>query len=252
MQCAAGRPVAMTRRAASQVDSSKPNDLMKVVQSISLFEQGAFCQSQEMKQVRDEVVESIERVVWPAGSDKFTINPTRDGNGVIPVRMQFQRAMVEPFKGWQLEAPFSGAGVQEFGDIDASKKVPGGRVGVEWETGHVTSSHRSMNKLSVGVEEGDIDVGIMIVPCFELSQYLTDRVGNIEELTPYFRRWRKLDVPEGRSGGLYIIVIQHDAIDKDVPLIPKQAKAGVEADAFWRVPPGGLRSLGFQHEMSLF
>lgn len=51
-----------------------------------------------------------------------------------------------------------------------------------------------------------------------MKPYLTDRIGNIGELEPYFPLWRNLT---GISGALRIIVIEHDETSFDVPRIPK-------------------------------
>jgi hypothetical protein len=57
-----------------------------------------------------------------------------------------------------------------------------------------------------------------VVPSRKLYVYLTDRIGNIKELEPYFPLWRSVPC---KSGIVEIIVIEHDAESFDVPKIPK-------------------------------
>ena len=47
---------------------------------------------------------------------------------------------------------------------------------------------------------------------------MTDRIGNFEEIEPYFDVWRKLQL---QKGVLAVIAIEHDGISKQVPPIRK-------------------------------
>ena len=58
----------------------------------------------------------------------------------------------------------------------------------------------------------------LVVPSNEMKKYLTDRIGNIGELQPYFPLWKSLT---GIKGALRIIVVEHDEISYEVPKIPK-------------------------------
>lgn len=60
------------------------------------------------------------------------------------------------------------------------------RVGIEFETGNVASVHRSINKLAMGLQSRELDMIFLILPVFNLAQYLTDRVANYEEIEAYF------------------------------------------------------------------
>jgi hypothetical protein len=51
---------------------------------------------------------------------------------------------------------------------------------------------------------------------------LTDRVGNFEEIAPYFEFWARYPV---LAGALRIYGVAHDALNPSVPHIPK-GKAG--------------------------
>jgi hypothetical protein len=89
---------------------------------------------------------------------------------------------------------------------------------VEWETGNISSSHRALNKMCLGILKGVLIGGVLILPTRKMYGYLTDRVGNFSEIEPYFPFWRHLQFPEGI---LAVIAIEHDAVSLDVPRIPK-------------------------------
>jgi hypothetical protein len=89
---------------------------------------------------------------------------------------------------------------------------------VEWETGNISSSHRALNKMTLGILSQKLIGGALILPTRNMYQYLTDRVGNFEELEPYFDLWKALKADEGL---LAIMVVEHDEVSKNVPRIPK-------------------------------
>jgi hypothetical protein len=93
-----------------------------------------------------------------------------------------------------------------------------GPVALEWETGNISSSHRSMNKMVMNLSSGLIAAGILVVPSKRFAKYLTDRIGNIDELERYFGFWKSVPC---KIGILEIAVIEHDAESLDVPRIPK-------------------------------
>ncbi len=68
----------------------------------------------------------------------------------------------------------------------------GMQIAIEWETGNISSSHRSMNKLALALGAGIIQVGVLIVPSRSLYEHLTDRIGNIGELSGYLSMWEGL------------------------------------------------------------
>jgi len=91
---------------------------------------------------------------------------------------------------------------------------------VEWETGNISSSHRSLNRITLGLVTGIITAGIVILPTREMYQYLTDRVGNYPELEPYFVIWESLSSAI-ENGIIEVIAVEHDATSDDVPLTGK-------------------------------
>ena len=60
--------------------------------------------------------------------------------------------------------------------------------------------------------------GVLILPTRTMYRYLTDRVGNIAEVEPYFPLWGAVPITKGI---LAVVVIEHDAVSREVPRIPK-------------------------------
>lgn len=139
-----------------------------------------------------------------------------EGNGVLPIRNEF--VLFLKAKGWAVEGPAKNALGQVLGDFDAALHGPEKPIVCEWETGNISSSHRSMNKLTMLLSSGVISAGVLAVPSRKLYAYLTDRIGNIKELEPYFELWRSVPCT---SGVLEIIVFEHDAESTRVKKIPK-------------------------------
>jgi len=74
--------------------------------------------------------------------------------------------------------------------------------------------------MAIGLLDGIIEGGILILPSRNMYQYLTDRVGNFAEIEPYFNVWKNLQITHGL---LAVIEIEHDDISEDVPPIRKGA-----------------------------
>jgi len=75
-----------------------------------------------------------------------------------------------------------------------------------------------MNKMLMLLSSELVAAGTLVVPSRELYKYLTDRVGNVQELEPYFQLWKPIPC---ENGLLEIVVIEHDSASYDVPKIPK-------------------------------
>lgn len=138
-----------------------------------------------------EVETSIRQNVTE-GYDRFIINSSKKNcNGVVPVKEKIYQQLEERY-GWFREKPlpYLKNVAQKGGPIDVYKPfgnmAPYFKVGLEFETGNISSAHRSMNKLCVGIQKEDIDMAILMMPMKKLAYYLTDRVSNYEELQPYF------------------------------------------------------------------
>jgi Restriction endonuclease BamHI len=189
---------------------------VKIVQEVSLISRGNFEESEEWGVIKNEIRMAIDAIVWPVGASNFTINPTRHGNGVKPIKNACMAALKDSF-GWQLETKIRLA-TKAPGRVDATKILDNDLFAFEWETGNISSSHRAVNKLVLGILRGIFLGTALVLPSRKLYPYLTDRIGNYEELEPYFDVWRAVNIQEGF---LAIFVIEHDAVDSTVPKITK-------------------------------
>lgn len=194
---------------------------MKIVRIEKLIDAGTFSASNEWKTIESHITQSIKAVQWPPGSGSFTLydEPGKargKGSGVKPMK---DGCMLNLEKlGWSLETPVDIATVRRPGPMDATYPVGERLFCVEWETGNISSSHRAINKMALGMIKNLLIGGVLILPTRAMYRYLTDRVGNFRELQPYFPLWRQLEV---REGVLAVIAIEHDALSRDVPRIPK-------------------------------
>lgn len=194
---------------------------MKIVDLVTLRSCGPYSESEHWKKTRQQIHDAVKLCEWPIGSGSFTIYPqsgkkSGEGNGVKPIRNEFVKKLKS--EGWMIEGSAKNKIDQALGDFDAVLEGPEKPVVVEWETGNISSSHRSMNKLTMLVSTGVISAGILVVPSRKLYVWLTDRIGNIKELEPYFGLWKSVPC---ESGVLEIIVIEQDAESLQVPRIPK-------------------------------
>jgi hypothetical protein len=195
---------------------------VKIVREENLISCGQFAKSSGWRKARKKLHTAIRAVEWPPKSGKFTIYPESgkkrgQGNGVKPIKLGLMLDLKK--QGWGIEGPAKFGGTRNPGKFDALLETEFGPVVVEWETGNISSSHRSLNKMALGIMAGKIAAGILIVPSRALANYLTDRIGNIQELEPYFALWKA--VPCKHGGVLEIVVIEHDATSVDVPKITK-------------------------------
>ena len=191
----------------------------------TLLSCGEYARSDDWKATRERIHDAVKAVDWPKGSGIFAINPVAKANGVRPIRTVFVERLRS--QGWGTERPINLVSDPESkkrdlqpGNLDFMLSTVQGPIAIEWETGNVSSSHRSMNKLALGLTQGVIAAGIMIVPSRRLYRFLTDRIGNFEELRPYFPYWRSINCING-AGIFEIIAFGHDCESPAVPLIPK-------------------------------
>lgn len=166
---------------------------------------------------------AIDAVVWPSGAPTFTIyaesgKKRGEGNGVKPIKDAFV-ALLES-RGWipEQDYPKVDPKLRPPGPFDAFFTIPSILPFVaEWETGNVSSSHRALNKIVMGMQDGCITGGVLVLPTRKMAKFLTDRVGNFEEIEPYFRFWKAA----ATQGYLAIIAVEHDAESSEVPRIGK-------------------------------
>lgn len=186
-----------------------------------LIAAGEFAASQDWIDIQQEIKLGIADVQWPPKSGKFTIYPEFGkkrgmGNGVKPIKLGMMTALKE--KGWELEKPLNLATRKKPGKLDAVRQTAHGPFAVEWETGNISSSHRALNKMALGMLHEKLAGGILVVPSRDLYRYLTDRIGNVAELEPYYDVWRALPCENGVLG---VVVVEYDDTSTDVPKITK-------------------------------
>lgn len=160
-----------------------------------------------------EIVRSIELNATDYRG-KFVINSSEKNlNGVVPVKENIYARLEEEY-GWFREKPLPYLlEVKKGGPIDVYKEFGAFKVGLEFETGNISSAHRAVNKLRIGIKHHDLDMGVLILPIFNLSYYLTDRVSNYEELEPYY------DLLD--NDPFIVIGFDADEYNPNAPILPK-------------------------------
>jgi hypothetical protein len=194
---------------------------VRIVHIETVLSCGSYSKSKHWFKTRRSIHRAVKKCVWPPGSDKFTIYPQSgkrrdEGNGVGPIKREFIAELQK--QGWTIEGAAKNCMGQDLGCFDAVLLGPEGPIVAEWETGNISSSHRSMNKLTMLAADGIIAAGTLVLPSRKLYAYLTDRIGNYRELEPYLKLWKSVPC---QKGILEIVVIEQDAVSYDVPKIPK-------------------------------
>lgn len=188
---------------------------MKIDSEIILLDKGDFSKSEPFHTIIAELRLAIKSVTW-GDKDKFIINPMKKANGVVPIKKNFITYLQS--KGWLAEQYMSIVKGVNPGPIDVVKNTLLGSFAVEWETGNISSSHRALNKIAVGIIQKRLIGGILILPKRNLAQYLTDRIGNYEELSPYFSLYQNINI---NNGVMAVIAIDYDEISELAEIIPK-------------------------------
>ena len=214
---------------------------MKWLRTLVIFDRGEVMSSSDWRVIHESYVRSIQSIDFPKGTGLLKLRrkfKRPDGqwnrNGVVYLKRRFLDNMVKKEK-WRAEVGFDlGKDRQpvevslypsleshrepitsDFGDFDLVTTTSAAmHVAIEWETGNISSSHRSMNKLAIALGTGKIQAGVLIVPSRDLYEHLTDRIGNISELSGYLSMWKDLEARVDR-GLLAITVVEHDHITDD-------------------------------------
>lgn len=194
---------------------------MKIAHVETLLARGEFAVSASWAAIRRQVHDAIGSMDWPPGSGTFTIYPESgkkrgQGNGVVPIKLGLMQRLKTA--GWNLEERIDIASRKQPGKIDAVYYTEERVVALEWETGNISSSHRALNKMALALMLGKLSAGMLVVPSRAFYRFLTDRIGNWEEIEPYLPLWRAVPCEEGV---LEVIVVEHDATSTDVERIPK-------------------------------
>jgi hypothetical protein len=195
---------------------------MKLVHKEILIDLGGVSESAEWEEAESDIEHAIRAVDWPTGTGLFTLftepgGKSRHENGVVPIKEMFLDKLSK--RHWGQEVPFDATAEVSPGDFDACRVIADRAFCVEWETGNISSSHRSMNKMMLGLTYGLMAGGVLVLPSREMYRHLTDRIGNFDELRPYLPLWRRT---EGlKSGLLAIFVVEQDALSPTVLMIRK-------------------------------
>jgi Restriction endonuclease BamHI len=217
---------------------------MKWLRTLIIFDQGNVINSTDWAKVHTSFVNSIKSIDNPAGSGrlklkrKTRVNGKWKRNGVGYLRSRFLEHMVTTEK-WRSEGIVDLAKTRaqvntrlypsledyeepitsKFGGFDFATTGPNGtKIAIEWETGNISSSHRSLNKLSIALSSGILQVGVLVIPSRLLYEHLTDRIGNVGELAGYLAFWESVRVTVPR-GLLAVTVVEHDELTDD-PTFP--------------------------------
>ena len=229
---------------------------MRWLRTMILFDRGNVVASEDWQGLHASYVRSIEAVRNPVGAENFTLRRRipipRVGrgqqkfqrNGVVSIKNRFFKHLTEVERWREEQALDFGQGREDlivpmrlypsgeehreplatnFGGFDFATVGPNGiRAVIEWETGNISSSHRSINKLCVCLNAGIINVGVVIVPSRALYAHLTDRIGNIDELSGYLSLWQSMET-RVETGLLAITVVEHDELtdDENFPLLDR-------------------------------
>ena len=196
---------------------------MKIIQFKHLIDTGNFSKTEQWANLKSQIIKAIECVQWPPNSGSFILHDQSgrkrgQGNGVKPIKEACMLHLKS--EGWQLETPVDIVTPKSTGAVDATYKIDNKFFAVEWETGNISSSHRALNKMALGLLKNVLVGGVLILPTRNMYRYLTDRVGNYRELEPYFYMWESL-ASKISEGLLAVVAIEHDGVSKDVSRIPK-------------------------------
>lgn len=187
---------------------------MKITNVVTLISNGDFANSLEYTKIENDVFTAISSMDNPIGSGAFILNSGKQANGVKPIKDNFIQYLNE--HNWKDEKKILDPNMKKR-RIDTSYHLEETDTyfGVEWETGNISSSHRAINRLLLGIIEGKLLGGILVLPSRKMYYYLTDRVGNFQELEPYFKLWT-LFSNQISNGVLKIIEIEHDEISDTI------------------------------------
>lgn len=192
---------------------------MKITNIVTLISNGDFANSAEYRKIEQDVFDAIINMEHPIGSGAFILNSGKQANGVKPIKDNFINYLDK--QGWNNEREITDPDMKKR-RIDTAYKIgqTNAYFGVEWETGNISSSHRAINRLLLGIVEGKLLGGILVLPSRKMYYYLTDRVGNFQELEPYFKLW-SLFSNEITNGILKIIEIEHDDVSDTISPLKK-------------------------------
>lgn len=156
---------------------------------------------------------TMDKFLLYSGKEENNNYSKKHPNGVKPIKEAFTNHLSK--NKWSLEKRYDlGVATKRPGPIDAYFDNDPYSIAVEWETGNISSSHRAVNKLIIGLLNQKIAAGILVLPSRNMYNYLTDRIGNFQELEPYFPVWENANYNISK-GFLCIYEVEHDELTDD-------------------------------------
>jgi len=190
---------------------------MKIIKTVYLVKAGNFYKTTAFKKSIIEIYSAIRTIEYPTGSGKFILKPIKHGNGVTSIKKACMKHLKS--KNWKLEDRINLASRHIPGPIDAVKHFKSHLpFALEWETGNISSTHRALNKMALGLIDGKLTGGMLILPSPKMYPWLTDRIGSFDEIEPYFPIYKHLDI---KKGILAITEIEQDELSENVSLLKK-------------------------------
>lgn len=194
---------------------------LKILNIHTLLCVGNFEQTVEYQRIEEDIIDAIRHIRHPDDADGFYLLDEKKANGVVPIKKAFIERLND--LGWKDERICDKEIKSR--DIDSSKRLRNRKYfGVEWETGNISSSHRALNRIALAIRDGLLEGGILVLPSREMYRYLTDRVGNYQEIEGYFPIWKDLECAfreRNQNAIIKVIEIEHDGLRSDIPHIRK-------------------------------
>ncbi|MDE3164701.1 MAG: hypothetical protein KGN36_02765 [Acidobacteriota bacterium] len=224
---------------------------MKLIDTYLLASAEDTTKTEGWKETHQAISNSIKAMVWPKGGKKFRIprkfryKTSRGGkvkwrrNGVNPVKAMFRALMKEQqclaehclkldkyftqlrdaaqkskrqILHYPGDKPVTEKLNESVGDFDFYYEHESGfKTVVEWESGNISSSHRSLNKMCMALWANLCDAAVLVLPSRGFYEHLTDRIGNVTELEPYFYFFQRV-AGLNKKSVLAIYVVEHDEL----------------------------------------
>lgn len=201
---------------------------IRIVHVETLLSSGSYPKSLHWKRTRAAVHEALSRCCWQPGCESLAIHAASgknvgERNRAVPLKRQFLDQLSRA--GWAVEGRAKNALGRPIGRFDAVIAGPDSPIVSEWKTCSISTSHHSVNRMSLLLGCGLIAAGTLVVPSRELHKHLGDRAGSFADLEPYFLIWKSFRC---ENGVLELVVIEHDSTIRRAQ--PSLTKAGRRSD----------------------
>jgi hypothetical protein len=150
-------------------------------------------------------------------STEIRILQKKQANGAGAVR----EAIDAQFSGKEEWAPVKSGGIDWIKRIRYNNSIVS-RIGVEIQvSGRSDLLARDIVHIRNGLQDSEIDVGVIVVPSNEFEFFLTDRVANFS----YAVRYVEEELREAKSYPIILLAIEHDGF-AEKPLPKKKTNIG--------------------------